>query len=648
MRKIAIIAGVLVSLVVVAMVVVPMFISAEGIFNQVSTQAEATTGRKLTLGGDTKLQVFPSLVVELNDVQFASDGKGTAESLARMEKLSLHVPWTSVFTGKVVVEHFVIDGLDLVLEKHQDGTGNWELSGGTATEQVVVEESTDKSTSKNGLQLPESFDINLGQIEVNGGSLTFHDHQMQTTEVIDQLGLELILPSLRKPLGIKGKVRYKLQTFTLDVELDNPIKAIEGRTFTTDLTVNSDLVTIGYNGEVAQNPMVVKGKLAVAGDSVKQIASWQDQPMQAKDNAFNQFSVSAAFTLNGNKFDMTELVAKLDELDIKGQTTVYLDAVPKIVAKVNLGDLNLNPYIPEAAAETPPPEDSDKTPTEKAPIIWDNTPIDLSALGSVNVDLTITSNSLQAKDIKLGTNKFTLHIQDSVLDLAMEEFNAYQGKGVSRIELNAEQNPYVLNTSFDLTGIDFEPLLTDAAGFDKVLGTGQFKWNLRTAGISQRDFVEALNGNVSFDIKDGAVRGANIAAIAESAKNIMTGNLSGVSLDQDFNNADQTDFASFAGSIQFNNGVGTTNDIALLNPLVRVTANGTIDLPGTLLDMRSSSKLVSSLEGQGGQVEESGITIPIKIVGPFHDVKVKPDISSGIKKKLEDKVKDKLKSLFGG
>lgn len=645
MRKVAIVFGVFAALLVAAVVVVPMFISADSVFEEVSSKAEAATGRKLTLGGDTELKVFPSLVVELNDVQFASDGKGSTPQMASMKKLSLHVPWTSVFTGKVVIEQFVIDELNLVLEKHDDGSANWELSSGVAG--VPAEPSKDSAAKPSSdnvtVQLPDSFDISLGQVQINGGSLTFHDHQQQKTEVIDQLALEVILPSLRQPLELKGQVRYKLQTFALDVLLDNPIKAIEGNTFTTDLTMNSELVTISYEGTVAQNPMSVEGKLAVKGDSVKQIALWQEQPMQVKDSAFNQFSLDAAFTYSGNTFDMTELQAKLDELDIKGKTTVHLGAVPGIVADVNLGDLNLNPYLPEATEQAPPPDAGEKT-----PIVWDDTPIDLSGLGSVNVDLTITSNSLQAKDIKLGNNKFTLQIQDAVLDFAMEEFNAYEGKGVSKIVLNAARKPYTLNTSFDLSGIDFEPLLTDAVGFDKVLGNGEFKWNLSTVGVSQKDFVEGLAGNVSFDIKDGAVRGANIAAIAESAGNIMTGNLAGVSLDQDFNNADATDFASFAGSIQFDKGVGTTNDIALLNPLVRVTANGTIDLPGTTLDIRSSSKLVSTLEGQGGQVDESGITISIKITGPFHDVKVKPDLTSGFKKKIEDKVKDKLKSLFGG
>ena len=67
----------------------------------------------------------------------------------------------------------------------------------------------------------------------------------------------------------------------------------------------------------------------------------------------------------------------------------------------------------------------------------------------------------------------------------MEEFNAYQGKGASTISVNAARKPYQIQTDFNLSGIDFQPLLTDAAGFDKLMGKGEFKWQLSTTGISQ-------------------------------------------------------------------------------------------------------------------------------------------------------------------
>ena len=41
-------------------------------------------------------------------------------------------------------------------------------------------------------------------------------------------------------------------------------------------------------------------------------------------------------------------------------------------------------------------------------------------------------------------------------------------------------------TNFALDKIDAQPLLTDAAGFDKLMGKGSLNWNLTTTGQSQK------------------------------------------------------------------------------------------------------------------------------------------------------------------
>ena len=147
------------------------------------------------------------------------------------------------------------------------------------------------------------------------------------------------------------------------------------------------------------------------------------------------------------------------------------------------------------------------------------------------------------------------------------------------------------------------------------------------------------------------MKGVNLAAIAKSASNIMQGNLSAVSLDSDFSNADKTDFAALTGKFTLTNGVATTDNLSLNNPFIRISGTGDINLPETKVNLQIKSKVVASTQGQAAEATDSGIVIPIKITGPFHDIKIRPDVSSGakdkVKDKIKDKVKDKLKGLFG-
>ncbi|WP_350636339.1 AsmA family protein, partial [Pseudoalteromonas sp. GW168-MNA-CIBAN-0100] len=105
----------------------------------------------------------------------------------------------------------------------------------------------------------------------------------------------------------------------------------------------------------------------------------------------------------------------------------------------------------------------------------------------------------------------------------------YEGTGKGAININAQQIPYKITTNFDLAGIDAQPLLTDAAGFDKLMGNGSLNWNLTTNGQSQKEFVNALNGELGFEFANGAVQGANIAEMIRKGKELLKGNVGAVS-----------------------------------------------------------------------------------------------------------------------
>ena len=347
-----------------------------------------------------------------------------------------------------------------------------------------------------------------------------------------------------------------------------------------------------------------------------------------------------------NKLTLKNLLVNLDALAFKGDTTVTLSTPIHIASNIDLGILNLNPYLPEPSAKTPP-----ASTTKSQPIVWDNSAIDLSALEALNADIAIKSSQLLVRDIKLGKNEIALVLNKGVANVQLKSFQGYEGNGHGELTVNANKKPYKISTKFEQANINAEPLLTDAVGFDKLIGKGQLAWGLTTQGLSQRDFIAQLNGELDFNFNDGAVKGLNLAAIAKSASNIMQGNLSAVSLDSDFSNAEKTDFAALTGKFTLNNGVANINNLALTNPFIRISGTGDINLPATAVNLHIKSKLVASTQGQAADTDNSGIEIPIKIIGPFHDIKIRPDISAGakdkVKEKVKDKLKDKLKGLFG-
>ncbi len=184
-----------------------------------------------------------------------------------------------------------------------------------------------------------------------------------------------------------------------------------------------------------------------------------------------------------------------------------------------------------------------------------------------------------------------------------------------------------------MEGISAEPLLTDAAKFDRLSGTGQLEIAVSTRGRSQRAMVEALDGTGAIKFVDGAVKGVNLAAMVRNVKGAFT----------DTEGAKKTDFAELSGTFRIDKGILRNDDLKLLNPLIRLAGAGTSHLPKRRVDYRVEPKVVGTLKGQGGKAEATGVMVPVIVKGPWHDLKYRPDIA-GL---AGDVAKDPAKALEG-
>jgi AsmA protein len=624
-------------LLVAAALLVPMLVSLDDVTGVITEQVHNTTGRELKIDGEKSLSIFPSLSLQLNQVRLSNMDSGSQPNMVTMERLDVHIPWRSLLSGELGIDRFVIEEPVILLETDKDGNANWDLL--PATEPVTGE-------ADSGATLPAGFDITLGEVAIRGGKLTLLDHQAGSEQQLDKLALSIDLPSLRQDLHLAGSVLYRDEQLNLDLTVTTPAHAIGGEPFDLKLTLDSTLVALEYLGRISEQGGEIAGLVKITGNSLKDLLAWQDQALEAGDDAFNGFSLSSDIIYAGDTLQLAALAAKLDKLDINGNATLTLADTPHIKADIDLGMLDVNPYLPPAIEADKSAVDSLPAATSSEPIVWDNTPIDLSALKSMNADIALRSAGIRARDIKLDENALRISLSGGKAKLVLEKFSAYAGQGKGSVSVDASRSPYRIATDFDLSGIDAQPLLKDVVGFDKLMGKGQLDWQLKTTGVSQQDFVSALDGMLVFSFADGAIRGANIAAVLRSAQGIIQGDLSRMNLDSGFDNASQTDFSELGGSMQFSKGLGRNEDLTLASPLLRISGAGNVDLPRTLIDYDIKARLVASIEGQAAESKAKGVGIPIEIKGPFHDVKIKPDLRKVTEDQVKDKVIDKLFKRF--
>ena len=63
-------------------------------------------------------------------------------------------------------------------------------------------------------------------------------------------------------------------------------------------------------------------------------------------------------------------------------------------------------------------------------------------------------------------------------------------------------------------------------------------------------------------------------------------------------------------------------------------------MPPRTVNYTITPKLVASGEGQGGQSQAAGLTVPVIVSGPWSDLSFKPDLAAALK--------ETIKSITGG
>ena len=161
-------------------------------------------------------------------------------------------------------------------------------------------------------------------------------------------------------------------------------------------------------------------------------------------------------------------------------------------------------------------------------------------------------------------------------------------------------------------------------------------------------------------LKDGAVKGMNLADIARSARSLVGMR----STEQGVSGTEKTDFSELSASFVIANGIAVNKDLDAKSPYVRLKGEGSINLVANSVDYVAKPTLAATSTGQGGREAKdvAGITVPVRISGPFDALKYRPDFGAIAQEAMKSKigtqveqtgtraveqVKDRLKGLLG-
>lgn len=342
----------------------------------------------------------------------------------------------------------------------------------------------------------------------------------------------------------------------------------------------------------------------------------------------------------GKETVRANLAGGLLQSQIKAQIGVNGFADPAIHFDMDVDQFDADLFLPKKSGKEPKANEAEQ-------------PIDLSALRKLNLDGSLRIGSLKVANVKATNVRLDIEAYNGQVNVAPLSANLYQGSMKGSLGVNAQATPSIaINQS--LSGINVAALTSDAADFDTLEGKGNIDMSLAMQGDSVGAMKRALNGTMSLNLADGSIKGINIAKKLRDAQ-AMLGKSGGSAQTLSANKEEKTDFSELKANFKINNGVAHNDDLSLKSPLLRLTGNGDLDIGQSSMNYVAKATLAKTLEGQGGKDVVGGITVPVRVVGPFSDLQYKLDfgamVGEATKQKVETKkeqVKSKLQEQLKG
>jgi len=195
-------------------------------------------------------------------------------------------------------------------------------------------------------------------------------------------------------------------------------------------------------------------------------------------------------------------------------------------------------------------------------------------------------------------------------------------------------------------GVNVNALLKDVAGKDLLDGTGRVAADVNTSGASLGALRSNLAGTAALQLRDGAVKGINLARALRQAK-------AALSLKQDAvtkaRETEKTDFSELTATARIAAGVAQSDDLDVKSPFLRIGGAGRFDIGRGTIDYTARATVIAVPTGQdGGDLAAlRGVTVPVQLSGPFDAIDWKIQWSGVAAAAVENRLKDKLSEALG-
>lgn len=356
------------------------------------------------------------------------------------------------------------------------------------------------------------------------------------------------------------------------------------------------------------------------------------------------------------KGPLLDAVLKADKLDLDELRSIFWVTAPEVVPAT---EPEPQAEAPEAAAEQEPAAEGGEQAEQPKAAEADAAPPAEEAseettsyawLDKITFDLRFEIEKLRSLGVVMDQVKAQVKNQGQLINLSQFNAQAYEGQLQAKAKVEPGKR---FEMGLKLQQMQVGSLLLDAFGNDYLAGKGNVDLNLKAQGNTQEERLNALEGGLTVDLRDGSWRSVDldqsVRDINEAVRNAFSGQIPLLLPESD--PLRRTVLSRLQGSLDIKKGQATFRNFRATTPILTVTTakGSTLDLvtqhANVTLQARLNHNNLAADERKSFQ-DLRNVLIPIHISGPWaalsYQIQWKDIASNSIKKALQDGLLDLL------
>lgn len=671
LKLILYVAAGIVGVVVIAAVALLVFFDPNDFRDTISTQVKNATGRDLTIEGDLSISLFPWLAVEVGRTTLGNAEGFGDEPFVNFDSARLSVRVMPLLTRQeIAVGTAALDGFEANLAVRADGTTNWD-------DLAQAGQAGDAAAADSGGGSDVMLDI--ANVSLNDARINYADAQSGSRYSVTDLNLQTGRIAAGETFDIDGGFAFTaepgelagtlamagsislaegMQGVTTDgLSIDGSIEGLvseptEFRLVSRSIALDAereqidlgeiDLSVLGLSMTANVEPYAYAGNgdltaaLRVAEFSLKELMRTLDiePPVTADENALQRLSFEANAVVGQTALTLTSMNLVMDDTTMTGELAVPLTETGSLAFNLAADSITLDNYMApadEAAADTEEPAADIEIPVDLIRT--------LRAQGTVRMAEAFLG-PIAFTNMELGVNG-----ADGQLRLHPISARFFDGGYQGDVRIDAAGSAPTLSVNERIADVNLAAMAKALYDADNITGTINGSFELAGSGATLSAIAADIDGNMAFELLDGAWEGTDVWHQLRSARALYKREAP-----PEPRNPPRTEFSSITATGVVTDGVFKNDDLLAQMPFLRVTGNGEINLGVREIDYSVQARVLEKPEFMTDASEDeltdfTEALIPIRITGSLADPSFRPDIEAMFRAEVEAAIEEKTDEL---